>query len=101
VCLNKLGRGFGGRLGRCLTSKHDLAGLWSNSDSEFSQEINTQNGTRNSSLQKTQSKKFALDWTVFVMNPQDKISNPFAPLRRGPDGLTFDAHGIMLNVATV
>jgi hypothetical protein len=33
------------------------------------------------------------------MNPQEGIGNTFAPLRRGPVGLIFDAHGIMLNVA--
>jgi hypothetical protein len=53
-------RGFGGSLGRRHTSKHDLAVLWGNSDSELSQEINAQNGTSNSCLQETGSKKFAL-----------------------------------------
>jgi hypothetical protein len=27
------------------------------------------------------------DWTVLVMKPQEGICFPFAPLRRGPDGL--------------
>ncbi len=36
-----------------------------------------------------------------MMNPQDRIGNPFAPLRRGPDELVLDVHGIMLNVAQV
>jgi hypothetical protein len=35
------------------------------------------------------------------MNLPEEISNPLAPLRRGPNGLAFDAHGIMLNVALV
>jgi hypothetical protein len=39
--------------------------------------------------------------TVIVVNLQDGIGNPFAPLRRGPDGLAFDAHGKILNVAPV
>jgi hypothetical protein len=37
-----------------------LAGLWSNSDAELSQEINAQNGTCHCGLQKLGSKKFAL-----------------------------------------
>jgi stringent starvation protein B len=32
------------------------------------------------------------------MNFQEGIGKPFAPWRRGLDGLVFDAHGIMLNV---
>ncbi len=51
-------RGFGGVLGRRHTGKHEFAGLWSNSDSELSQESNVQNGT--SCLQETGSKNFAL-----------------------------------------
>jgi stringent starvation protein B len=35
------------------------------------------------------------------MNIQEEIGNPLAPLRRGPNGLAFDTHGIMLNVALV
>jgi hypothetical protein len=53
-------RGFGGSLGCHHTSKHDLAVLWRNNDYELSQEINAQNGTSNSCLQETGSKKFAL-----------------------------------------
>jgi hypothetical protein len=63
--------------------------LWSNSDSKLSQEINAQDGTSNSCLQKTGSKKSALKL--------DSFGN--APWRRGLDGLVFDAHGILLNVA--
>jgi hypothetical protein len=48
-------------LGRRYTSKHDLAGLWSNSDFEFSQKINAQNRTGISCLQKTGSEHFALE----------------------------------------
>jgi hypothetical protein len=35
-------------------------------------------------------KSLPSNWTVFVMNPEKGIGNPFAPLRRGPDRLTFD-----------
>jgi hypothetical protein len=41
------------------------------------------------------------NWTVSVMKPQEGICFPFAPLRRGPDGLLFEEQGIMLNVAPV
>jgi hypothetical protein len=37
---------FGGGWGHRRTSKQSLAGLWSNSNSELSQEINAQNGMR-------------------------------------------------------
>jgi hypothetical protein len=71
------------------TGKHDLAGLWSNSDSELSQEISAQSGTSNSCLQKTGINKFALKLDSFVMNPQERIGNPFAPLKSGPDWLVL------------
>jgi hypothetical protein len=35
------------------------------------------------------------------MNPQEGIGCPFAPLRRGPDGLVFLEQGTMLSVAPV
>ncbi len=35
------------------------------------------------------------------MNFQDGIGNAFASLRRGPDGLAFDAHGKTFNVVPV
>ncbi len=53
---------FGGRDGAC---KQDLAGFWSNSDSEFSQKINAQDGSSNSCLQKTGSEHFALELDSF------------------------------------
>jgi hypothetical protein len=35
------------------------------------------------------------------MKPQEGICFPFAPWRRGPDGLLLEEQGIMLNVAPV
>jgi hypothetical protein len=78
-----------------------VPGLWSNSESELSQEINAQNGTSNSCLQETGSKKFALKLDSFYDESPRGDYNLFAPSRRGPDGLVLDAHGIMLNVAPV
>jgi hypothetical protein len=49
-----------GSWGRCSTSKQYFAGLWSNSDSDLSQEINAQNGTCHCGLQKFHCKKLAL-----------------------------------------
>ncbi len=43
---------FGGSWGRRCTSKQYLAGLWNDSDSKLSQEINAQNGICHCSLQK-------------------------------------------------
>jgi hypothetical protein len=56
---------FGSGPGSRRTSKQNLAGLWSNSDSELSQEINAQNGTCHCGLQKTGGKKFALKLDSF------------------------------------
>jgi hypothetical protein len=78
-----------------------LAGLWSNSDFEFSQKINAQNGTCNRSLQKIGSEKFVLELNSLGTKPQEGIGNPFANLTRGPDGPLFDVHGTMLCVSTV
>jgi sugar lactone lactonase YvrE len=58
-------------------------------------------GPATAACKKLKLKSLSWNWTVFVMNPQDGIGNPFAPLRRGPDGLAFDSHGIMLYVAPV
>jgi hypothetical protein len=41
-----------------------LVDLWKNSDLEFSQKVNAQNGTSHSSLQKTE--KFALKFHSFL-----------------------------------
>jgi hypothetical protein len=41
------------------------------------------------------------NWTVFEIKPQEGIGWPSAPLRRGPDGLTLDVQGTILNVAPV
>jgi hypothetical protein len=43
-----------------------LAGVWGNSDPEFSQKVNAQNGTCHSSLQKGRSKKLALKLHGFL-----------------------------------
>ncbi len=53
-------RRFGGGCDRHSASKQNLAGLWSNSDSELSQEINAQNGTCHCGLQNFGCKKLAL-----------------------------------------
>jgi hypothetical protein len=45
--------------------KQDLAGFWSNSDSEFSQKINAQDRNSNSCLEKTGSEHFALELDSF------------------------------------
>jgi Mn-containing catalase len=56
---------FGGGWGRRRTSKQYLAGLWSISDSELSQEINDQNGTCHCGLQKFGCEKLALKLDSF------------------------------------
>lgn len=38
---------------------------------------------------------------TFEMKPQEGVSRPLAPLRRGPDSLLLDLQGTMLNVALV
>jgi hypothetical protein len=43
----------------------NLADLWSNSDFEFSQKVNTQNWTCHCGLQETGSEKFALKLNSF------------------------------------
>jgi hypothetical protein len=45
----------------------------------------------------------SLPWncTVFLMEPQEGIGCPSAPLRKGPDGLEFWLQGTMLKVAPV
>jgi hypothetical protein len=53
-------KAIGGSWGRCCTSKQYLAGFWSYSDSELSQEINAQNGTCHCGLQKFGCKQLAL-----------------------------------------
>jgi hypothetical protein len=78
-----------------------LVDVWNNSDFEFSQKVNAQNGTSHSSLQKLDVKSFPWNCTVFLMKPQEGIGYPSAPLRRGPDGLEFRLQGTMLKVAPV
>ncbi len=80
ACWEKLEqRGFGGELGDRCTSKHDLEVLWSNSDSELSQEIDAQNGSSNSCLQKLEVKSLPWNWTVFVMNPHEGLVTHLLP----------------------
>jgi hypothetical protein len=59
-------RWFSSGWGRHHTSKQYLAGLWTNSDSELSQEINAQNRICHCSLQKFCFKKLALKLGGFV-----------------------------------
>jgi hypothetical protein len=66
-----------------------LVDLWNNSDFEFSQKVNAQNGTGHGGLQKNGCEKFALELHSFFMKPQEGIGCPSAPLRRGPDELEF------------
>jgi hypothetical protein len=79
----------------------NLADLWSNSDFEFSQKVDAQNGTCHSGLQETGSEEFALKLNSFLINPQEGMGCPSAPLRRGPGGLEFAVQGTMLKVAPV
>jgi hypothetical protein len=52
-------------------------------------------------LQKIESKKFVLKLDSFGNKAPQGIGSPFAPLRRGPDGLLFDVHRTILSVAPV
>jgi hypothetical protein len=56
---------FGSGWNRCSARKKYLAGLWSNSDFELSEEVNAQNGTCHSKLQKLRRKKFAMELDSF------------------------------------
>ncbi len=53
------------------------------------------------SLQKTGRQNLAWNWMAFMMKPQQGMGKPFAPLRRGPNGLLMAMWGTMLNVASV
>jgi hypothetical protein len=35
---------------------------------------------------KCKVKSFPENWTLFMMKSQEEMGEPFAPLRRGPDG---------------
>ncbi len=104
--LHKIGqKRFSGEGCRC-TSKQNLAGLWSNNDSELSQEINAQNGTSHYGLQKMAVKNVCPETGRFFKQipppPKKKgIGCPSAPFRRGPDRASLDMHGTILNVAPV
>ncbi len=85
--LNKHGGGgrsrcrqFRGGRGRCSASKLYLVDVWGNSDFEFSQEVNAQNGTSHSGLQKTGCKKFALELDRFFNETPRGDRLPHLPL---------------------
>jgi hypothetical protein len=78
-----------------------LFDLWGNSDFEFSQKGNAQNGASHSSLQKTGCEKFAVKLHSFLDEAPRGVLLPICPLRRGPDGLEFWLQGTMLKVAPV
>jgi hypothetical protein len=70
---------FGGGWGHRRTSKQYLAGLWSNSDSELSQEINAQNGTCYCGLQKLSCEKLAQIGWFFKQNPKRGLVGHLLP----------------------
>jgi hypothetical protein len=72
------------------TSKKDLVGIRRNSDFELFQKIESQDGTCHGSLQKTESKMFSLKLDSLVRKPLEGIGKPFAPFRRGTDGLLLE-----------
>ncbi len=44
-------------------------------------------GPATAACKKLEVKILPRNWTIFVMNPQEGIGNPFVPLRRRSDGL--------------
>jgi hypothetical protein len=78
-----------------------LAGVWGNSDLEFSQKVNAQNGTGHSGLQEIGNKKFALELDSFLNETPRGDWLLICSLRRGPDGLVFLKQGTVLSVAPV
>jgi hypothetical protein len=78
-----------------------LVDVWGNSDFEFSQEVNAQNGTSHSGLQKTGCKKFALALDSFLNETPRGDRLPICPFEKGTDGLEFLVQGTMLSVAPV
>jgi hypothetical protein len=71
----------GGR-GHCSASKLYLVDVWGNSDLEFSQEVNAQNGTSHSGLQETGCKKFALKLNGFFNGTPRGDRLPICPFEK-------------------
>jgi hypothetical protein len=60
-----------------------LVDVWGNSDFEFSQEVNAQNGTSHSGLQKTGCEKFALELDSFLNETPRGDRMPICPFEKG------------------
>jgi hypothetical protein len=60
-----------------------LVDLWNNSDLEFSQKVNAQNGTSTSGLQKTGCEKFALKLHSFFNEAPRGDRLPICPFEKG------------------
>jgi hypothetical protein len=56
-----------------------LVAFWVNSDFEFSQKVDAQNGTSHSGLQKTGCKKFALELHSFFNETPRRDGLPICP----------------------
>jgi hypothetical protein len=78
-----------------------LADLWSNNDLEFSQKVNAQNGSSNSGLQKSGSKKLALKLYSFFNESSRGDRMSICPFEKGTRWLEFRLQGTMLKVAPV
>jgi hypothetical protein len=59
-----------------------LVDVWGNSDFEFSQEVNVQNGTSHSGLQKSGCKKFALELHSFLNETPRGDRLPICPFEK-------------------
>jgi hypothetical protein len=60
-----------------------LAGVWGNSDLEFSQKVNAQNGTCHCGLQEIGNKKFALELDSFLNETPRGDWLPICPFEKG------------------
>jgi hypothetical protein len=60
-----------------------LVDFWNNSDLEFSQKVNAQNGTSHSGLQKTRCEKFALKLHSFLNETPRGDRLPICPFEKG------------------
>ncbi len=67
----------------------------------FSKRSMPRMGQATAACKKLNVKNLPRNYTVFLMNPQERIGCPSAPFRRGPDGLEFWLQGTMLKVAPV
>ncbi len=56
-------------------------------------------GPATAACKKLKVKSLPWNRTVFKIKPQERFGRPFAPFRRGPNGLLFDLQGTMLSVA--